>query len=420
MLEEIDLLFAKNLSDKEETIQFLAKLFCMSREGNICIKEANVLEVPSCVHRHNDLYYLEKNWIYETRFMEHFLRIKNTQIIKLEAAFDDTLASEQKEAVNKALTLPISIITGGPGTGKTYTASQIIKAFPGKIMLAAPTGKAAARLNGKTLHSLLELPDKKQTVLFADLIIVDECSMIDARLFTHFLSSVKNGTRIVLMGDPNQLPSIEGGSFFADLITACPDICTHLKQNFRSKDGIKQLAYTILEKSPEEALYELMKVISTKHLIDYVNEGYTILSSMRQGPLGADQLNQQIARDLSSDTIPIMITKNNREMNLYNGQTGTLINDLIYFSDGRSFPSHEIPHYDYAYCISVHKSQGSEYDKVLLLLPEGSENFGKELLYTAITRAKTDLQIQSSPELLLEILRKTTHRTSGLASRLNF
>ncbi len=419
MLEEIDLLFAKNLSDKEETIQFLAKLFCFSREGHICMKEENGPELPSCIHQYNNLYYLEKNWAYETRFIEHFCRIKNTQVNKLEAVLDDGLALEQKEAVRKALTLPISIITGGPGTGKTYTASQIIKAFPGKIMLAAPTGKAAARLNGKTLHALLELPDKKQTVLFAELIIVDECSMIDARLFAHFLTSVKNGTRVVLMGDPNQLPSIEGGAFFADLIAACPDICTHLKQNFRSQDAIKQLAYIILEKSPEEALYELLKINTNIDLMDYVQQGYTILSSMRQGPLGADQLNQKIAATLSSDTIPIMITKNNRELNLYNGQTATLIKDTVHFSDGRTLPAHEVPHFDYAYCISVHKSQGSEYDKVLLLLPEGSENFGKELLYTAITRAKTYLQIQSTPDLLLEILKKTTQRISGVSARLN-
>lgn len=424
-MEQIDLLFGQTLGKEENASKFLSILLQHAREGHLCIsreevKEIDISSLPPFVVCHNERYYLQKNWDYERAFLENIERLRNAQVEKRDPQISDHLSIEQREAVIKALHHPLTIITGGPGTGKTFTAAQIVKAFGSEnILLMAPTGKAAAKLGLSmggipcgTIHSFL------QRAYFADLIIVDECSMIDAKMFPKLLSSIQSGSRVVLMGDPAQLPSIEGGTFFADLIDSQKVICTQLKRNFRSEnEEINGLAFAILENNPQDALKEIEPFLVEGDVLDYARRGFHILCCMRQGPMGADHLNEKILPTLSSEneSVPILITRNDYDLDLYNGETGVVKNGIAYFSGNKKFLVHELPPYEYGYCISVHKSQGSEYENVLLLVPEGSEIFGKEMLYTGVTRAKKQLKIMGNKLTLEQMLNKKSNRMSGLS-----
>ena len=164
-------------------------------------------------------------------------------------------------------------------------------------------------------------------------------------------------------------------------------------------------------------------------------ERFRILSCIRQGSLGVDALNEMIFQSLWSEAkrgqwlcLPILITRNDYALNLFNGDAGILIKqkmgveDCAYFWDSqgevRCLSALSLPPYEYAYCISVHKSQGSEYEKILLLIPQGSEVFGKEVLYTACTRSKSQLEIDGREDTILKAIEKTSRKCSGIKERL--
>ena len=334
----------------------------------------------------------------------------------------------------KRLLPQLSIITGGPGTGKTYTAAQIVRERNTKTLLAAPTGKAAAHLESqfdlpmqaKTLHSLLKVhsPLDYQTPidpLEANLVIVDECSMIDPPLFARLLSAIGPETTLILLGDPNQLPAVEGGSVFADLIASGAITTTTLTKCMRSdRREILDLAAAILRGDPFdmrnidlgfasgdlETIYQkLWNHVKTRDF-----DHFRILCTLRKGPLGVDALNRFLHEKFSAQTcrFPILITRNDARSGLYNGDMGVLENQEAHFSGDRHFALHELPPFEYAYCISVHKSQGSEYDHVLFLVPDGSEAFGREVLYTAVTRAKNTLEIEGNPSQIAAALERSS------------
>ena len=282
--DPIDLYFAKKVLRQypnlpQESLSFFANLMAFSRSGHICLKMSDLCKIDSesekmifflreflqanpknfPVFEKNGRFYLQRNWVYETRFLSHCKRLMQTIPDEIQDfQMDPKLNCLQKEAIVKVIRHPLSLITGGPGTGKTYTAAKLIESLhlekECRIVLTAPTGKAAARLEagiGKrpniqcgTLHSLLGIRSSRDfeeegSILLADLVIVDECSMIDVRLFAHLLASLKEGCRLILMGDADQLPSIESGSVFADLIDASregfPLPCTHLQMCMRSE-----------------------------------------------------------------------------------------------------------------------------------------------------------------------------------------
>lgn len=456
--EEIDRVFAKRMlrdfaKASEEEAFFISSLMKMSRQGHLCMelddrlrKGAEALDEslvealdesgaipkkPFC--RFKDRFYLQKNWVYETRFLFHVRRLK------------------------EALTL----ITGGPGTGKTYQAAQIVTASfkeDLEIVLAAPTGKAAAHLEagvlkalGKkenvrcgTLHQILGIRSpldftNENPYLSADLILVDECSMIDARLFSFFLSAVKEGARLILMGDPDQLPPVESGSLFADLVEAQVDFNhIHLEKSMRSdKKEILELAQAVKEGEILKVLPFITPLEEQETLIQKIKaefsyatsdpeellkafDRFRVLSCVRQGSHGVDTLNEILAKTCKN--IPILITRNDYDLQLYNGDTGVLIKDTAYFWDKqgkiRKIGAHALPRYEYAFCLSVHKSQGSEYDRILFLIPSGSEQFGKEVLYTAITRARSSCTIQGSEEIVRETLLQSSRKKSSIKERL--
>ncbi len=472
---------------------------------------------PIC--RWNNFYYLQRNWAYESLVI-HYLKqhvhafpkvtIEESLIEKeLTKRLDDNqLLDLQALAIKKALTKTFTIITGGPGTGKTYTAYQLIYIYLkyvdpkfSKIILAAPTGKATANLGSilslidkenqasiqfKTLHSLLKYAqDQRYYFISADLILVDESSMMDVKMLAVLLKSIKPGTRIIFLGDRNQLPPIESGSLFADLtkgiihqniIELKQCIRTDLEEivnlaNFIKKDDsdlvIKSLSSTdpmsVTRKIPwpkdcktsndrKKIVLSYAKNYFPTHLdLSYSHrellnsfQSFCLLSPLRKGPLGVDSINKEMKQYFESmiDSknifiAPIMITQNDYPTELFNGDLGVLIsfndiqrdfaifesrhNEQSFFEvkeQVRKIPSVMLPTFQYAYCISVHKSQGSEYKHVLLLLPDIADLFGKELLYTALTRAKERFEIFTDNRTLKKIIGTNNHRLSGIAQRL--
>lgn len=484
------------------------------------------IDTPFC--RYRTSIYLQRHWIFESLFLHHLKRhcisspvfVLNTE--KIETTLSDLcqqghLLEEQAQAVRNACLHPFSLMTGGPGTGKTYTAGQFIKVFwthlpPSQrekceIALAAPTGKAVANLQrslgkvsatlekcppliAKTLHNLLGIrsfhhPFSTDGIkrLTADLIVVDECSMIDIRLMALLFEAIKEGARLVLIGDCHQLPSVEAGSIFADLLhvsklskeLSIP--CTQLKTCVRTdihsiidfakmiKQGEAEAALKMLNTSSCQEIQKLSLPVDIKeahrvilndvkkHFPIQVKKGFTpqqilqlfqttrILSPLRKGPLGVEALNHllwnyfsQIPHRGEFLAIPIMIVMNDYRQNLFNGETGVLIRRTplrgICTEDYGIFPDRDeegqvrkiaailLPKYEYAYCLSVHKSQGSEFDRVVLIMPEGSELFGREVLYTAVTRARKHVTIYGKDSVLHQTILHQGIRLSGISQRL--
>ena len=480
-------------------------------EGKQFLNTLSDNECPRAwICRLGNYHYLQKNWVYESEILKSLLHLsEHPPAIALSSVeCDPRMNTAQRQAIELSLKNSLTLITGGPGTGKTFTAAELVKvcltSCPGdqrssfRILLTAPTGKAIAQLEGNlrravkeeakvragTLHAILGIKahayeEEDITPLFADLIIVDECSMIDAKIFSRLLRSVRNGTRLVLIGDKDQLPPVEAGSIFADLLDSGRFPGVHLVECLRSdRSEILALAQAVKEGQADAALQMLVNPqaidvswsdlnASTQQcemLWDRYGDRYSasykekplpeellgglgkfsLLSCMRQGPLGVDAVNRyflhQSMRRVSQDTwwvAPIMITRNDHALELYNGDVGFLvrkvtsdfslrlfyIDDYALFSDRkggyRQITALALNAYEYSYCISVHKSQGSEYDEAVVLMPEGSELFGREVLYTAITRARRKVIVAANQELLRKAIAFSSRKISGLGVRLS-
>ncbi len=480
--------FAKKLLGNdfsEEKGKFVASVFQSAREGNLCLKakgpalpssviEEGTVPFPKApIVRDQDRYYLQRNWALETHLLNQIKRLTGRKSeLPLDAIADEeNLSPDQKKAVEHLFLNPFSILCGGPGTGKTHTIAYFIRAFlrsvPDgyRILLASPTGKAALHLQSSilskvgieceamTLHRMLKLKPKEtnlfsRTRIDAHLVIVDEASMMDASLLAHLLSSIGNETRLILMGDPNQLPPVDGPGIFAEMADLHG---VFLKKCMRTEDPLlQQAAEAVLdgdEKSffscvevnefDEDFLYEKISPMVSSKKIDpktFFEESkkLRVLDMLRKGPFGLEALNQKILERMSRDcpegwwwAVPIMVTANLPLHNLYNGSSGVLIGKkqgrlnlfegTAFFSEGGILinpPPHEV-----SFVLSVHKSQGSEFDEVVALFPPGSESFGKEALYTAATRAKKRLEIIGEKEVLSKILSQGKSVTSGFRER---
>ncbi len=510
-MQYIDLAFAEEVAENEKERPFLAWLMASARAGHLCVSVEGKQTIPEIAEEIRDAvlesaktftpkpngpiikegnhYYLARNHFFEKRMERSLLALLSKKHKELTPEnLSSQLTEEQKEAVIKGLRAPFLVLTGGPGCGKTFTAAHLIYHYlqqtGGRVLLTAPTGRAASKLlesvaklpelapfaekmRCATLHSLLGVRSPKDffaqpAYLEADLILVDEASMIDARLFSLFLQAMAPKTRLILMGDGDQLPPVEAGDLFtrvsAHIKEKNPQNYSELTICMRSdRLDLLKLADSVRRGDAEEALRaanlqplpaDLKKPIlqnfpkptktppDPQALLSQLQQ-FRILTPLREGRFGVEGIGKQALEILMREmeppyffAYPILVTKNAPDQNLYNGEAGVLIRevkergaplgpyDRAYFPGDKEVAALLLPPHEVGYALSVHKSQGSEFDEVLLLLPPGSERFSREILYTGITRARQLLSICGDEQIFCELLAKHSKRHSNLFSRI--
>ncbi|HVN22810.1 MAG TPA: exodeoxyribonuclease V subunit alpha [Syntrophorhabdales bacterium] len=498
--------------------------------------------------------YLHRYWDYEGE-LASALRAKarspkrsiNDGLMEdsLRRLFPDKQGEElnwQRIAALAAMQNGLTIISGGPGTGKTFTMARILALMVEHahgqrpaIALAAPTGKAAAKLRAviqeskagidcsndvkaripeetSTLHRLLGARGRasfrfnKDNPLPYDVVVVDEASMVDLPLMANLASALKEDGRLILLGDKEQLASVEPGAVFGDIceaagantfsaafrkqvrrfithglpaneqnITPLAGSAVMLARNYRfgGRSGIGVLS-DLIKTGEGRAALELLKGATFKdiswrevpsaerlaHALEQsvlkYHSGYLradepaeafalfsrfhMLCALREGPYGVTAINRTIQELAARRGLmrrqgrwyrgqPLMITANDYRLNLFNGDVGIILQDpetaslRVFFPTEKSAFKKVLPGrltaYEAAHASTVHKSQGSEFDHVLLLLPDRhSEVVSRELVYTAVTRARDRVDIWGSEEAFIAAVARRTHRVSGLTDRL--
>lgn len=387
--------------------------------------------------------------------------IQEKAIDWVEEKLSISLAENQKTASIKSLSEKIHLITGGPGTGKSTITKAILsisEKLTSKIILAAPTGRAAKRLQqitrkkAFTIHSILEydfstrgFKKNQDAPLNADLLIIDEASMIDTFLFYHLLKAIPDHCRLILVGDVDQLPSVGPGSILKDVIASGIIPVTVLTEIFRQAKGslIVVNAHKInegnlpyiktenadflffTENEPEkikEKIIDLVcREIPEKKKFDPINQ-VQVLSPMRKGPLGIDILNSILQEKLNPCKKPlhsgfkrfhpqdkVMQIKNNYNKNVYNGDIGRISHidleeqflTVLFDYKEVEYDFTELDELVLAYAVSVHKYQGSECP--CIVMPIHTSHFKllyRNLLYTAITRGKKEVILIGSKKAL--------------------
>jgi exodeoxyribonuclease V alpha subunit len=521
-------------------------------------------EVQPFILYNKEMLYLQRYYRYETTILQQihqFLSSEKevlTERLELlqkhkeygKSLFTANVREEGSDTYDWQLAAVISgflnnftIITGGPGTGKTTTVVKLLvvlyTAYPNlKVALAAPTGKAAARMaeslrnadlemeesikekfqkmKPATIHRLLKKVREspyfvynRDNPLAYDVVIVDECSMIDVALFAKLIEAVGPATRLILMGDKDQLASIEAGSLFGDICQAQQEtnlfspqrlqlinefipipssqIPSSFQRNgaqlplfqhivelrhshrFSANKGIGRFSKAVI-KNDKAILQEFLQsnadaeVVTdssySKDLFEkfisqykaYIEEkdiaialkklnNSRVLCALREGPHGLNQVNRNIERYLSEmklirnnvdfyENRPLICTQNYYEHGLFNGDTGIIRPDangilMAWFEDSNGGVKAILPGFlaqaETVYAMTIHKSQGSEFSEVLVILPESTDValLTSELLYTAVTRAKRKVYLQGSGEVILLAAGRRVERASGVTERLN-
>lgn len=501
--------------------------------------------------------YFQRLWHYEQSVSKYFSQINTLQydVENIKNTLDLLFPIKdecdwQKIAAAVAVTSQVSVISGGPGTGKTTTVARILAALIKlsdehkhnvKIELAAPTGKAAARLTeslgaalmtlplsdeqrkmlptqAKTLHRLLGAqPDSQQfryhrdNPLILDILIVDEASMVDLPMMGKLIEALPSQAKLIFLGDKDQLASVEAGAVLGDIcqfanigyspqraqelmqLTGYPldeftsengpqirnSLCLLRKSyRFSASSGIGQLAsavnegnakrvamllgrslvdvHSYLQESESDYAQMLMTAagfyqsyllaVKANHSpseILYQFNQYRLLTALRDGPYGVTGLNDKLEKLLHRQGLihrplnqlnkyyagkPIMISRNDSPLGLFNGDIGIILPDeegalraYFQYPDGtiKGIQPNRLPLHETAYVMTVHKSQGSEFTHTALVLPKVySPVITRELVYTAITRAKKELTLYSSPNILRRAIETPTKRRSGLSVQL--
>lgn len=444
---------------------------------------------------HGTLLYTRRNWKYEQCVKERILEMAGQQQsdaiqIPMDEAYS-ALKQCQRNALELMCTRHFSIVTGGPGTGKTYTIARAVKLMLDKnsdlkIGIAAPTGKAAARvgesmeqqaqqlklenkLQTSTIHTLLgaeydfvTFKHNQSNPLELDWLIVDEASMIDLPLMAKMLQALPKDCRLTLVGDANQLASVEMGRVFGDLCRMPQlDTCiAMLNESSRFpqggeidrlseavKNGDSESALRVLH-NPGNALIHCYKPTDEASLNAKIQElfgerfaGQTtvegaletindcrILCAVRRGPYGCEKLNEKAMRLLGEKCpVPVMITKNNRSLEVNNGNVGVVMpkdQDSFWMPKGNgeatSLPMELLPDRETSFAITIHKSQGSEYKDVIIVLPPVAESdnavslLTREILYTAITRTVKQVFIFADDDTIRQCCENEIQRITGL------
>lgn len=460
-------------------------------------------------------------WQAESMTMHHIWRICGAQAVPFEPNdLPDSMNDEQRQAVTLVARSPFAIITGGPGTGKTFTVAQIVLALlrqnpQTNLALAAPTGKAAQRMGEslqkslegliinipepKTIHRLLGIGHHgnaryhEHHPLSHDVIIIDEASMLGVELSCALLAAVKTGARLILLGDAHQLSAVEAGAVLFDLcrVDQLKDHRVHLvkSKRFASTSGVGKLAMLVNDFTgegsalpqlraliaqhqhqlswvdvshpkgflaqlitPYQAYFEQSKILlknldrytdeqkinEIKGLINTLNQ-YRILTASHVGLMGDAIINEYIAKNHQDElhspawALPwhhgrvVMVQANRYDLGLFNGDIGVCIQEkgeLFVYFDGIRLKKFSVrvlggETVATAYAMTVHKSQGSEFDTVAVVFDDSNRRLlSKELIYTAVTRAKECVQIYTTPSALDIAITTPTIRTTGL-ERLN-
>lgn len=424
------------------------------------------------------------------------------EISKLESEDGIALAANQREAVQQAATKGLLVITGGPGTGKTTTIKTIIRLFERmglSVLLCAPTGRAAKRMQeatgreAKTIHRLLEygFGDKDEDMTFqknedcpleADAVIVDEVSMVDILLMNSLLKAITEGTRLVLVGDVDQLPSVGPGCVLQDIINSGAVSVVRLNEIFRQAQesmivvnahrinkgeppvlNIRDKDFFFMREESQEGILEKIKQLCKERLPKYSGysslEGIQILSPMKKGVCGVINLNAELQKVLNPphfsknerqfrDVIfrqgdKVMQIRNNYKMKwqslsdpdyegegVFNGDMGIISRidneeqtiEVIY--DGERIVKYEgsdLDELELSYAVTVHKSQGSEFPILVMPVTSGPPMLlTRNLLYTALTRAKQMVVLVGQERYIYSMVKNNyvTRRYSGLEYRL--
>jgi len=496
--------------------------------------------------------YLGKYWHFEQQvasaLRERMSRVEGLDLPLLAQGLERLFPADpaqavdwQKVAAAIAVSRRFAVISGGPGTGKTTTVVKVLALLLGqdptlRIALAAPTGKAAARLtdavrSGKarveieggmlaripeeagTIHRLLgggfgdAFKYNRDNPLLVDCLVIDEASMIDLPLMARLLEALPDRARIILLGDRDQLASVEAGNVLGDITGRGQEIryskeqvrfldqvgvataeklsggddaaltgdavgLLKLSYRFKAESGIGALSQAVNAGRGEDALDLLERdgfddiawmdardsgldlacvdwaveryasYLGQKNVADAVRvfEQSRVLAALRRGPFGADAINRLIAARLQSRGLvrggdeyhgkPVMVTANDYEVGLFNGDIGLLWRDeqqvlRAYFLQGenhvRSVSVRQLPEHSCSYALTVHKSQGSEFDEVLLVLPfDPNPVVTRELIYTGITRARRTVTVHGNRETFREGCRRRVQRRSALTEKLGW
>lgn len=494
--------------------------------------------------------YLRRYWDYEQSLARAILTrlnglppsINENALVKgLDRLFPNEHANDsQRIAARTAVTRNFCVITGGPGTGKTHTVLAILALLleqagrPLRLALAAPSGKAAIRLqesvqrgkqelncsseikdwipkNATTLHRLLgTIPDSPyfrhnaSHQLLVDAVIVDEASMIDLATMAKLFAATPPEARLILLGDKDQLASVEAGSVLGDICRELPprqqqtressgqlaftfeqshskpplrESIIELRRNYRFSEasGIYQLVQAVNAGNADKVLTILRdsaypdltwrplldrqslagaltkpakngfsSFLETGDPVEALNRlvDFRVLCAIRRGPFGVENINLLIEEALARNELlektgqwyhgrPVMVTRNDYSLKLFNGDLGIILEDLTRNSEKRAcfisadgkvrqiLPS-RLPAHETAFAITVHKSQGSEFEKILLILPEtDSPLLTRELIYTALTRARASVEVWSSEKILRASIARQVTRDSGLHDALS-
>ena len=515
-------LFNSNRSDSEvprgiDSHQWMAHLATSPVVGDATRQTPLILD--------DQRLYLHRYWHYENQVAAG-IRARLTfepvdkQVLKMsiDALFADAKPEEQdqKNAVLQAVQQRFTVVSGGPGTGKTTTVVKILAALlniqpDSRIALAAPTGKAAARMMGSiqnrigqinidpdnrsliptrasTLHRLLGYRQRhfqyhRDHRLAIDCVIVDEASMIDLSLMFHLLQALPDNARLILLGDRDQLASVSAGNVLGDITghgrsfdQATPELAAAIallqhSYRFVESGGIANLALQVNlgdskaalsllegddksihwqinedEQLDPKCLDWILRAYQSMFEVDSVSaalqhfEKTRVLSAINWGPLGVNELNRLISSKLlavnqlpdseSFHGMPILVNRNHYELGIFNGDTGILWQTTkglaACFDDGnsgvREISLNRLTDFSPAWVTTVHKSQGSEFDSVLLVLPgdADAEVLSRELLYTAITRARLHFHLHAGRSVIKQTIHRLTQRDSGLAAKLGW
>lgn len=477
------------------------------------VADSPLLGTPPVLRLFGDLLYLDRYWLEEQQVCDDVLGLVATKPGGLApdvARLFPPGFEEQRAAAKVALSQGLTVLTGGPGTGKTTTVARLLAllaeqaALAGRpslrIALAAPTGKAAARLQeavqlevnrldavdrerisglqATTLHRLLgSRPDTSSRFrhhranrLPHDVIVVDETSMVSLTMMARLLEAVRPQTRLLLVGDPDQLASVEAGAVLADLVDGLGSRgVAALQTSHRFGESIGALATAIRAGDASGAVEvlaaggehvewvsadtsERLREVLVPHALALrqaailgddgaaleILDEHRLLSAHRHGPFGVTQWNRQVQRWLAEATgeptwaswyvgRPILVTANDYGLKLYNGDTGVTVatpDGLRAVVGGTvggsaSFATGRLTEVETMHAMTIHKSQGSQADEVTVLLPpEDSRLLTRELFYTAVTRAKTRVRVVGSEAEIRAAIARQAVRATGLRKRL--